>query len=275
MSRIVNGVVISKNPSRGKHEVKDYKGKVFGELTVEEFDHKDKCHKAVWRCICSCGKECLIRSNNLQNGQIISCGHINRQMSAEKIRKVSTTHGASKEPWYNNYSAMRHRVTNPNSIDAKYYTHERIKGKLIEQSWLDDPWEFFKEIGEKPGPNYSIDRINNNLGYIKGNVRWADKHTQTVNRNTDSIHKSKSGYRGITLIPKGRNRRARDCYYARIRVNGKEINLGYYEKLEDAKRARYEAETKFGYPHTFEISDKRPDINIQMILQSNREKSIS
>lgn len=47
MSRIVNGVVISKNPSRGKHEVKDYKGKVFGELTVEEFDHKDKCHKAV------------------------------------------------------------------------------------------------------------------------------------------------------------------------------------------------------------------------------------
>ena len=52
---------------------------------------------------------------------------------------MSTTHNASNEPWYSNYSAMVSRATNPNDNDKKYYNHDRINGPMIEKSWLEDP----------------------------------------------------------------------------------------------------------------------------------------
>jgi len=31
--------------------------------------------------------------------------------------------------------------------------------------------EFIKEVGLRPNKDYSIDRINNNIGYFKGNIK--------------------------------------------------------------------------------------------------------
>lgn len=44
-------------------------------------------------------------------------------------------------------------------------------------------------------------------------------------------------------------------YTAYIQVNNQEIVLGHFYKISDAKKARYDAETKFNYKHTFD----RPD----------------
>lgn len=44
-------------------------------------------------------------------------------------------------------------------------------------------------------------------------------------------------------------------YTAYIQVNNQEIILGNFYKISDAKKARYDAETKFNYKHTFD----RPD----------------
>jgi len=41
---------------------------------------------------------------------------------------------------------------------------------------------FLAHIGTRPGPDLSIDRIDNSKGYWPGNVRWADKQTQANNR---------------------------------------------------------------------------------------------
>jgi hypothetical protein len=35
-------------------------------------------------------------------------------------------------------------------------------------------------IGPHPGPGWSIDRINNDLGYFSGNIRWVTRHEQNV-----------------------------------------------------------------------------------------------
>jgi hypothetical protein len=52
---------------------------------------------------------------------------------------------------------------------------------------LDDPrWEiyenFLEDMGRKPGPEYSLDRIDNAKGYSKGNCRWASQIVQQRNK---------------------------------------------------------------------------------------------
>lgn len=53
---------------------KDYTGQIFGELTVTEMLYGYKNGKTYCRCLCSCGKECVVYVNNLLNGHTRSCG---------------------------------------------------------------------------------------------------------------------------------------------------------------------------------------------------------
>lgn len=42
--------------------------------------------------------------------------------------------------------------------------------------------EFFADVGPRPGPEYTIDRIFNDGHYEKGNCRWATKSEQQKNK---------------------------------------------------------------------------------------------
>lgn len=198
-------------------------------------------------------KTCVVRAYNLKQGTVISCGHVNRKLVTEHLRKLSYKHGASNESWFSNYESMLKRVSNPNNNDKDYYSPKRIKGKMIESEWVDDPWAFYHEIGDKPSPTYSIDRINPDLGYIKGNVRWATKSMQAYNRH--KFKNTKNQYKGVRLCPKGQNRRAHDKYEAFGNVDKHHISLGYYYILNNALRRRYDFEMEHHIYHTF----KRPN----------------
>lgn len=87
--------------------------------------------------------------------------------------------------------------------------------------------------------NIYIDHIDrNSFDNRKTNLREA---TPSQNANNSARRKSKSGMKGITW-----------CYYlttpkwmANIRYHGKQIHLGYFTDLEEAKRVRREAEIKY------------------------------
>jgi hypothetical protein len=47
--------------------------------------------------------------------------------------------------------------------------------------WKDNFAAFASYLGDAPGPEYSLDRINNNGNYEPGNVRWATRSQQNSN----------------------------------------------------------------------------------------------
>lgn len=54
-------------------------GHTFGHLTVKEMAFiKNK--RTYWKCLCDCGKECIVSSKTLMNGTCVSCGHIKRNV---------------------------------------------------------------------------------------------------------------------------------------------------------------------------------------------------
>jgi hypothetical protein len=42
--------------------------------------------------------------------------------------------------------------------------------------------EFYADAGDRPSPDHSIDRIDNNGHYEVGNVKWSTRHEQLCNR---------------------------------------------------------------------------------------------
>ena len=65
--------VIKKEASSSGRRIKDWVGKVFGDLTVVSYDGKWG-GKHYWRCRCSCGRETVVNQSNLQDGHTRSCG---------------------------------------------------------------------------------------------------------------------------------------------------------------------------------------------------------
>jgi len=83
---------------------------------------------------------------------------------------------------YHEWQAMRGRCNNPNNSRYEYYGARGIK---VCEEWNKSFEAFYEYVSKLPDygtPTYSIDRINNDGNYEPGNVRWASKRTQALNR---------------------------------------------------------------------------------------------
>ncbi|MCI1142146.1 hypothetical protein MOP88_07300 [Sphingomonas sp. WKB10] len=75
-----------------------------------------------------------------------------------------------------------HRCHNPKHIA---YGNYGKRGIFVCDEWRNGTpgfIAFLAHIGPRPSAAHSLDRINNDMGYFPGNVRWSDRKTQQLNR---------------------------------------------------------------------------------------------
>jgi hypothetical protein len=106
--------------------------------------------------------------------------------------RMAVTHGMTHTLVYRSWHAMRQRCSNPKSIGYPYYGGRGIR---VCKRWQKFE-NFFADMGDRPTPKHTIDRINVNGDYEPSNCRWALSKEQAQN-TTQNVRLS---YGGETLI---------------------------------------------------------------------------
>lgn len=102
-----------------------------------------------------------------------------RPFSERHGHAAVTRDGKKETSEYSSWLHMKQRCHNPKCKDYPWYG---ALGIYVCEAWRNDFGLFFRHIGPKPESGYSIDRIDPNLGYEPGNVRWATRQIQAINK---------------------------------------------------------------------------------------------
>jgi len=83
------------------------------------------------------------------------------------------------------YTAWRNMIARCRNPKNRMYPHYGGRGIKVAQAFLAFD-AFIAELGRCP-KGHSLDRIKNEGDYDHGNVRWATKRTQTLNRSDNTL----------------------------------------------------------------------------------------
>ena len=93
----------------------------------------------------------------------------------EKINWKDPETGKQRKE-YSAWGAMKARCLQQATSWSERYSESRYNGMEIEGRWLDSEYgftNFYNDVGPAPTKNHFLDRVDNEKGYILGNVKWS------------------------------------------------------------------------------------------------------
>lgn len=151
--------------------------RTFGRWTVQA-EHRPDGKDTSWRCLCECGSEVWVGSGRLRDGTSRSCGCLRAEMSSERNR----SHGYFGTRMYQIWADMWRRCHGARKDSPRYGG----RGIAVDPSWKDFS-KFLADMGEPPGPEFSLDRKDNNAGYSPANCKWSTMKEQGRNRENNRL----------------------------------------------------------------------------------------
>jgi hypothetical protein len=119
------------------------------------------------------------------------------------------------------WAAMIQRCTNPNN---RQYHNYGGRGITVCDRWRNFQL-FTSDMGERPTPQHTIDRIDNDAGYSPENCSWVERHTNNLNKRL--YRNNSTGVRNI-------ERRDNGTYRIRVRRKGVLVLNASASNLETA-----------------------------------------
>jgi hypothetical protein len=150
-------------------------GERYGRLVVlEEIEPRGPHRQRYVRCRCDCGNDHDVRVNHLRGGDVKSCGCLLREPRGR----------TEPDPERKVRSEMIQRCTNPNSQAYPLYGGRGIE---VHPSWVESYEAFIADVGRRPSPEHTLERVDTDGGYVPGNVVWATMREQQRNRRNNRL----------------------------------------------------------------------------------------
>ena len=148
-------------------------GRPFGRLKVIAFVRYDRFRQPHWQCQCQCGNTVIVPSSKLRYKHTRSCGCLRRDVS----RARHLTHGKSDSPEFRIWWGMLERCEDPRK---KAYERYGARGITVCEAWHVFA-TFFADMGPRPTPQHSLERLKNDQGYFPDNCIWGTPSIQSRN----------------------------------------------------------------------------------------------
>lgn len=142
-------------------------------------------------CRCECGTErnVLVSGLRRKDRDNLSCGCWRRERTKTIVSETrwKNSHGLSKHPLYQLWKRIIRRCYSPTADNYKWYGGAGVQ---VWEGWRHDAGAFIayieENLGPRPSPKHSVDRIDPYGNYEPGKIRWATPVEQARNRRRRS-----------------------------------------------------------------------------------------
>lgn len=181
----------------------------FGYFTAVEATEESRGADKIWIFECICGTKVKHTYADVKKLKNKSCG-------CRKPDGWQPPYSDTVE--YRAWLKIRERCNNPN--DKSYHRYGG-RGISVSERWSKF-YTFIKDMGERPGAGYSIERVNNNGNYEPSNCRWATAKEQANNTRGNHLIEIDGKKRNLTQWS--------EISGINMKIISKRLNLGWSKK---------------------------------------------